>query len=749
MNIRSLPAFRAMIGILLVVMIGGYLFAPAIPAAAAATEKREPDPASVRVSLSSAIKTAKLVVPQGMEMEVGYSELTWFERADNMPVWEMFAELSRNGQPIELAVIVVDAMNGDLLSVETAAEEANKPAYSPNYTRKSALSDAQAFVRKAVPSLKGVTLTERPRNAFDPETITPLFAPGTYSFAFELSSGGIPIYGSSVHIRLNAAGSVEAFVYEIPFASIASPDPKISVAEAERIWKENMRLGLVYALPERDDESDNGEPRLFYQPYGKAAGGSVDAVSGDIASQWDLYEANPASYESMKGIIGNYKPSAIDNEGNALKLVNEASFVQGLQWKAERTETAWRLETRGDDYDGYATVESSSGRLLDYHLFFVRQNEDSATGKASPRITTEAAVSIADRWMADHVPGFADGYGRVKEHRDRYAPPGSVVLDYQRMFRGIPVLGSGASVTVDGNGKISDFRADELPIEESGLAALVPSQSADEAMRVLTNAYRMKLVYVPDMMTIDDRRFRPSLRLYYITEDLRPYAGLLQEVDAVTGLQEEGDPHDVRIRGGLLPAEYRSHPLADALQLMLDHGVIRLDQDGKTYPDKAVSRIEFWEMMEYGAVFGKNVYVEDEPSYSDIPLGTQLNAKLRLAIEAGWLKANASVPFNPEGALTREQLAVWLTSVIGQRQAAAKLTKDASVAKLKDAGQTTHRGEVALMMKLGFMTAAGGKFRPRDAVTLAELAETFRRLAIKQAELGYPIQVPEDFILKW
>ncbi len=722
--------------VLLFVILGNVAF----PAASAA-KLADPDPASASVSESAAKKIVKDALSLPQDFNFWDSEL--INRRGNsslLPVWH----LSGNSEH-ELAELIVDAVNGDILALEALYDPPGELSFSPKYTRDQAMAAAKAFIQKAIPSIKGLSLIERPRYGSDSRFQTPLFGPATYSFTFELAYQGIPLAGHGLSIQLNAAGKVTKLDYSGTKFKIVARTPVLSVGEADKIWADSIRMGLVYERKWFVDEQefDLGVWQLLYRPYNAAD--FIDAANGTPDTSGIGAVFDPASYEAIVAAGHRFVPRAIGSEEEAIRVVSGDFFLQGIDWKARKPEDAdqWSLEFNNEEWSGDALVDGSTGRLIRYRMY--AKSNERTTERVASEDTKGKVRAIADRFMNEYVPDFTEDYKRKIGTTPYEEPMKDDEQVYQRVHRGIVVWDAEARVTVDDSGKVIAF--DEERVDEKELDALKSTISADEAKNKMLEAYRMKLVYGRNIYVTDqgaDDHLYP-MELAYIPEDQQPYSELSGVVDAVTGTRVPADPDYSRARGGPLPSTYKKHPSAKALQLMLDHGVIRLDKDGQMYPDTTVSRIGFWEMLVYGILLGRTMYLEDEENFADTAgLDANYRGYLQFAIERHWLKANPSGKFNPNGALTREQLAVWLTAVIGYDKAAMQLAKDPIVTKLKDAGKIGNLGAVALMLKLGLMQPTGGQFKPKDAVTLAEAAETFKRLAEKQNELDSPFYTTED-----
>ena len=338
--------------------------------------------------------------------------------------------------------------------------------------------------------------------------------------------------------------------------------------------------------------------------------------------------------------------------------------------------------------------------------------------------------------MNEHVPRFSSEYQRVVYTDKDDSLSTQVYVRYQRVYKGIPVLGAGIYVVVDGTGEVIGYGSSGYEFENKLVEDLSPRINADRAKQIMVDAYRLKLIYSFDKNRRSSDAEKRPLALYYVAEAKEPYAGTGRYVDAVQGIRIKDELSET-VRGGPLPAAYQKHPSSKAMQLLYDHGVIEFDDNGKIYPDKAISRLVFWKMINVSST--RYTPSSSAAAFSDTPVGREANNILMFAVQRGWLLANPKGKFNPNTLLTREQMAVWLTSVIGYGKLSFQFSEDPVVTRLKDAGTIKDKGAAALMLKLGLMTAGGGNFNPKAPVTLAEAAETFKRLAEKQNELDHPL----------
>ncbi|MNO14756.1 hypothetical protein D3C76_44050 [compost metagenome] len=89
--------------------------------------------------------------------------------------------------------------------------------------------------------------------------------------------------------------------------------------------------------------------------------------------------------------------------------------------------------------------------------------------------------------------------------------------------------------------------------------------------------------------------------------------------------------------------------------------------------------------------------------------------------------------------LTREQLAVLLTSIVKYDRLANFYGKDVLNPQFSDAEKITRPGEVAIAVRLGLLQGQNGKFNPQRPVTKAEAASILMRLVKLQGKTDQAI----------
>lgn len=153
---------------------------------------KRPDPEKVAVTKGEAIRLAKEALPAVGKKSPDDIALVYSREGEYplpIAVWRSAWEIPAKGM---LAYAELDATTGDLLAFESGflGNPKHEPhsAFPAGVTRSQAKTAAEAFVRKAVPSVRDFGLKELAFADEDSDYVYPLFGPARYSFRFGLTT---------------------------------------------------------------------------------------------------------------------------------------------------------------------------------------------------------------------------------------------------------------------------------------------------------------------------------------------------------------------------------------------------------------------------------------------------------------------------------------------------------------------------------------------------------------------------------
>lgn len=718
---------------------------------------KRPDPEKVAVTKGEAIRLAKEALPAVGKKSPDDIALVYSREGEYplpIAVWRSAWEIPAKGM---LAYAELDATTGDLLAFESGflGNPKHEPhsAFPAGVTRSQAKTAAEAFVRKAVPSVRDFGLKELAFADEDSDYVYPLFGPARYSFRFGLTINGYEALNARILVVLDMAGNVKSFSFTGDPGQPVFKLVAVQANEAKRIWANGFRMMPMY----RNLEDSYDKPARWGLTYEMdRTFWSLDAMSGTpVWANSDVYSyVASRRYESIPPTDVSFVPRSVDLEQAVQAVATIANFPKNTEWLSEDEANrgqrrTWELKgiAPGAEEGGHysLTVDARTGQVLDYADYRDFGRDDSVQPAGLSSIQASDARKRAERWLAEHVPDFPSRYKLVAESEASEGAVSELTLEYQLFHDGIPIFGQVLVLELDGNGNMTKLkRSSESPADET-LDALQPTLSAEQAKKLIVLGTKLQPYYLANKgYPFTYEEINPAERrldLLYLAAPSNAYELYApRSVDAVTGRVEQAYAWEYFAAGGPLPADAVSHPSKKALQTLFDRGMLLTDSKGRLLPDAGLSRGEFLRMMHKGMTFKGTPYIgREEPYFSDVGTKHPYFDDIVYFAERRWLTPNPKIALKADNPLTREQMAVWLTGIIGYEKLARTLKSDSQVTRLRDAGQIQDKGAAAVVLKLGLMKPVDGAFRPGRHVTKAEAAETLLKLAEIQSQLDRPL----------
>jgi hypothetical protein len=154
-------------------------------------------------------------------------------------------------------------------------------------------------------------------------------------------------------------------------------------------------------------------------------------------------------------------------------------------------------------------------------------------------------------------------------------------------------------------------------------------------------------------------------------------------------------------------------------------GLLTGYQDGSLKPDHQITRAEFTALINKSFGYTATAAI----SYTDVTTSNWFYADIAKAAAAGYINGYPDQTFRPNQSLSREEMAVIVSSIL-------KLDAADSSAAFTDtaAGHTWSKNQINATAKAGLMNGYGQKFRPLDTATRAEAVSVLdRALKFKSA----------------
>ncbi len=671
------------------------------------------------------------------------------------PAWQ-FQFTIRNGNTYNGFSGIIDAMTGDLqqmyIPYSTTGQEATFP---PKFTREQALEEAKSFMAKALPSLRGQPLEEETRTNGKFE-VSPLFGPTVYNFIFQTSHEGVKVLGQSVFISIDGNGKIISFNYSGSRNDYPSAKPAVTAADAQSRWERDLQLQLVYATSDFGYNPDPDKWKLIYAPAVQLE--RLNAQTGE----WMDFSGNrvnvrPPEYVKLPEPFRPYVPRPV-TPAEAARIVEEyadipegytlasQSVQQGRAGEPDTIYLQWKSESADPHGGRHASVNAETGQLISFSVPFY--------GPGGPRLPEpsrqsplpmEQAVKMADEWMSANFPDAAS-YRRILAEESSAAAGESeyTTVSYQLFYNDLPIQNRMVAITFNGKGKMVGFRGDGIPGAGSlkKLDGLKPALTPEEAKAMYIRSIRMELGFVRygDYYVFPDNRYvEPTVVLAYIPAVSGGDKAANQVLDASAGKWTDFYVQAPANASAELPEDARRHWASASLLTLLEHGVIKPEDDGLLHPDRSVKVGQFLRML----ALASNPYLDNSEPYredsgakpfADVDAASPYFNAVQQLIAQKLLEPDSEGYLHPEAELTRDRMAVYLTQITGYGKLAPKLTDLPVFTALEDAGAVPHPGAAALALKLGLMLPQDGRFLPNGKVSLAQLATVFVCLAEGQGQ---------------
>jgi len=250
----------------------------------------------------------------------------------------------------------------------------------------------------------------------------------------------------------------------------------------------------------------------------------------------------------------------------------------------------------------------------------------------------------------------------------------------------------------------------------------------DEALEAYRNQYTIKLQYSRFGGYYSDSIItKVQLRLVYNPSPIDILKSN-QVLDAVSGKWVSQYDIQGQLQAKTTPLDIKGHSAEKDLTTLVEYGILTPDPDGKLNPDAVINVGDWLSMMVksitpyYEGYYGG---IELKP-VAGINTDNPLYSIVTFAVDRQWIKNDTT--FQPEKELTREQLAIILTSIVKYSKISLHLNKDTSVSQFSDANDIQNKGAVAIAIKLGLLEGENGKFNPQQKVTKAQAASTIMKL---------------------
>jgi hypothetical protein len=400
----------------------------------------------------------------------------------------------------------------------------------------------------------------------------------------------------------------------------------------------------------------------------------------------------------------------------------------------------------------HATVDAATGQILEYRqdAFGPPWTTSEKQQQTSSPITKEEAKNKAMEYMNVLYPNAADELKLVNNSPNPNKEDSSFGFQFQRFYKGIPVGGENATITLDASGKLTSYYANRTDDLESALGKLEAKMTLEDAKAKYLKDTTEQLQYrrFGGYYYAQTGSYQPvSVKLVYVRVNRNP-SQMGYVLNAVNGEWTPAftGPESAVSGSEPIPQDMSGHWAEKELAILLKYGVIKADDAGLIHPDEAITLGDWMNMMKQAVIPGFEPQAPynaeaKAASFSDVGNASPYFAASQLYIQNRWLDPEATPALHPEQPLNREALAVNLVHLVKYDKLASVLGNSAADAfsdrsDISDAG----RGAAGLAVQLGLLTAtADNRFEPLRKVTKAEAAVVLMRLVALQGKLDQAI----------
>jgi hypothetical protein len=658
--------------------------------------------------------------------------------------------------------VSINADSGKLLNYSyNDNDPANKPAYPPKVSLTAAKEIAEQLLKKFNPTeLNNVKYN----NSFEKSFKPPLNGDVRYTFQYDRTENNIPFQGNFISLTLDGNGKLVNYNQEWSATiKFADPSKAISLEDATKIFNAKSIFYLAYITPWNNNKKQQTKPMLGYN----LASNSVDALTGEVKNQNGSTMApnitpltDKALAEKPSANLNLMKEQAIKKAAEYFTLPANAELQEAYYNENISNEkvsigvgngvSSWSLNwsipaaSKADAEYISAGINSQTGELLNYY----RSNNrpipvDSTATEPASKISIEKAKSLATDFVKKTAPQYTDqlaldeqNLSNLSEELIKQTP--AINVSFRRVIQGIVVENESVNVGINTEtGEINSYWSNLSTMEYPAIKPVVLTDA--KALELLLSQYTIELNYV---LPIVENPIKPLSATKEMAQEAKPYYMLIPKypdqavfLDAISGEWRKRDTGEITTLEKTVVTDIAGHWGQAEIQLMVDYNALDV-KNGKVLPDQAITRGEMIKMliisMNGGSGYGGMEYSRAS-SFKDVSKESAYFPYVESAVDARIIDPGTTKTFNPDGKINRDEMAQLIVRALGYD----KLAEYSELFKLdlKDSAKIKHKGQVAIVVGLGILTAANGSFMPEQDVTRAQAAIAFSRYLQKRSVL--------------
>ncbi len=660
--------------------------------------------------------------------------------------------------------VSVDATNGKVTNVDIMTSLRGQASGIATLTEDQAKEVAVKFLNKINPQeFSQCKLIKNDSMSYEWKG-----DPTSYNFNYCRVVNNIPFSGNFLNVTVDSiTGKIRSYGFRWNDYQLPSQDGVISQEKANQIFKDNLNLDLKY-VPYRDEygyDTKTKTTKIAYMPD-MPNGVNIDAKEGKMLdnnnnSPLDK-KVTDLDENQKKSFIGSYKPvQKLDKEltSNAAETIMKSLVkeIYGDGYDIESTSyqdnngiygsglTCWSSHfiKKGANNDlgdqGQITIDSSTGQLVSINRFNPVDKFGSSNDNSKPKITWEQAYSksidIVKKYFPDKVKDIdtkqtyiqrTEYYNNVPQFDRSYG------FNFNRLVNGLSYQDD--SISINFNSATGEITNIDIRWTQS---LNVPSAngviSKSDAQNIFFNTYKPQLQYTLFNTSKDPKNSELGVKLVYSVLDGLQYRQL-NGIDAFKGKFIDYNGQEIDNNFEAFKSKIKGSPVEKELSILASLGII----DTKDFDlNKQITRADLVKIL-VNAKGYRPYMLENSPTLKINYSGSKDDETykyLQMAVSYGML--DNSGDFNGNEKVTKEEAIKSLVKLLGYDKLAQ--AKGIFTLSYSDASDITpaNTGYVAISKGLGLTNDTDNKFRPKDQITISDLAVNVYRALNSLRSNGY------------
>lgn len=684
-------------------------------------------------------------------------------------VWGLDFVNKVNGKHVGSINVRIHADNGQLLEFNTYI---NNPSAKPTYPLKVERDEAQQTALQFIDKMAAGFKSQIQYNAdYGVQLLPPLTGEVRHVLRYDRIVHDIPYVDNYIELEVDSEGHImRYFVQWDDTITFPEVETKLTLEQANEKLRAAAQPQLTYIVPY--SAQGTREPALSYVMPAIA----IDAITGEMDKDSGIsyYRAGtvtdtavtekPLGEAPKAGTVT--EKQATDAVKAAFKLPDEAELSGSNynEYNDESTglaDSSWYLNwtIKRDGKEAGSAAASVDGKTAAVRSFYIYYYYDKSLND-SASMTLEQATMLAVETVKQHLPWLTHQLYVVKPDPKQYEEellPGenrSYSIGFVHKVHGAAVEYDTVHVAIDARtGEITNYEAllSAFTYPEQAPTVISKETAADKWLDYYRTelTYRLAQQFWWNGQPIPIEKYKTLLAAGEIQGDeieTKTEAELVYRLvpraidesvflDAETGSWRNRDTGEATQLEKPKALDLEGHWAERQLELMVAYKALDV-KDGKVRPNEMVTRGEIIKMLVLARNSGQSPRAYDataaEASFDDVGTGSGYFIYVESALEQNLIDLGDG-SFNPEGKVTRDEMAELIVRALGYNALANY--DHIFKATFKDSAQIENKGQAAIVVGLKIMNLADGKFLPKKQVTRAEAAVAFFRYLQARAEL--------------